>query len=206
MVVSGSSEMSATPHNGSGHLVLVVGPSGAGKDTLIAGARARLIDRSRFVFPARIVTRPATAAEAHGTSDEAAFAAAHSDGAFALSWRAHGLGYGLPASIDEYIAKGLIVVVNVSRRIIGEARARYRHVSVVLVDAPCSVRAARLAARGRETQQGIAERLSRQVENFDPQDADLSIDNAGAVEAGVDLLAGFLEHLDKSHATTGTTS
>jgi ribose 1,5-bisphosphokinase len=183
--------------------VLVVGPSGAGKDTLIAGARARLIDQSRFVFPARIVTRAATAAETHGTSDEAAFAAAHSEGAFALSWHAHGLSYGLPASIGDHIAKGLIVVANVSRHVIGEARTRYRHVSVVLVDAPPSVRAARLAARGRETPRDIAKRLSRQVETFDAQGVDLSIDNGGAVEAGVSLFAGFLEDLSKSRTTAG---
>jgi ribose 1,5-bisphosphokinase len=195
--------MPEAPRNGLGHLVLVVGPSGAGKDTLIAGARARLIDENQFVFPARIVTRAASAAEMHGTSDETAFAVAHSEGAFALSWRAHGLSYGLPASIDDDIAKGLIVVANVSRHVIGEARTRYRHVSVVLVDAPPSVRAARLAARRRETPPDIAERLSRKVEIFDAQDADLSIDNAGTVEAGVGLFMGFLEDLNKSHATAG---
>ena len=195
--------MPEAPRNGLGHLVLVVGPSGAGKDTLIAGARARLIDENQFVFPARIVTRAASAAEMHGTSDETAFAAAHSASAFALSWRAHGLNYGLPASIDDDIAKGLIVVANVSRHVIGEARTRYRHVSVVLVDAPPSVRAARLAARRRETPRDIAERLSRKVEIFDAQDADLAIDNAGTVEAGVRLFMGFLEDLNKSHATAG---
>ncbi|MGA7013248.1 MAG: phosphonate metabolism protein/1,5-bisphosphokinase (PRPP-forming) PhnN, partial [Pseudolabrys sp.] len=52
---------------GPGRLVLVVGPSGAGKDTVITGAKAACAADSTFVFPRRVVTRPASDAEDHDT-------------------------------------------------------------------------------------------------------------------------------------------
>ena len=80
-----------------GGFVLVVGPSGAGKDTVIAGARAALEGEPRLLFPRRVVTRLASEWEAHDSLDEAGFRRAEAAGAFAQSWRAHGLCYGITA-------------------------------------------------------------------------------------------------------------
>jgi ribose 1,5-bisphosphokinase len=73
-----------------GCLVLVVGPSGAGKDTLIRLARTALAGDARYVFPRRLVTRPPSADEDNAEIDEAAFAEGQAAGRFTLSWRAHG--------------------------------------------------------------------------------------------------------------------
>jgi len=48
---------------GPGRLILVIGPSGAGKDTLIGWAAATCADDGNIVFPRRVVTREASAAE-----------------------------------------------------------------------------------------------------------------------------------------------
>ena len=59
-----------------GVLVLVVGPSGAGKDTLMDAARAGLAADPRYRFARRLITRPAMAgAEDHDSCDEAGFRA-----------------------------------------------------------------------------------------------------------------------------------
>ena len=142
-----------------GTLFLIVGPSGAGKDTLIAAARERL--PATYVFPPRTITRPPQpGAEHHIATDASAFDRQERAGAFALTWRAHGLAYGIPATIETELANGKHVVVNVSRAIVDEAKARFVPARSVLVTASPAVLSARLTARGREADV-IEERLDR---------------------------------------------
>lgn len=138
-------------------LVLVVGPSGAGKDTLLNATRRALAGDERFRFVRRVITRqPDPDGEDHEPVTSAQFAAR----VFALRWQAHGLQYGIPADISGDLAAGTVVVANVSRAVIAEASERFP-VRVIEVTAPPDVLAARLAARGRETAADIAARLAR---------------------------------------------
>ncbi|WP_198368944.1 phosphonate metabolism protein/1,5-bisphosphokinase (PRPP-forming) PhnN [Roseomonas rosulenta] len=144
-------------------LLAVVGPSGAGKDTLIGLARARLAGDARFRFVQRAITRRAEAGgEAHRAFDDAAFAAEREAGRFALWWQVHGLSYGIPRDIEADLAVRRVVVANLSRGVLVEAASRYR-LRVLVVTAPLPVLAARLAARGRESAQDIAARLQREM-------------------------------------------
>jgi phosphonate metabolism protein PhnN/1,5-bisphosphokinase (PRPP-forming) len=140
-------------------LVLVVGPSGAGKDTLLEGARRALAGDARFRFVRRAITRPA---EAGGENHEPLTDADFAQRDFVLQWQAHGLRYGIPADIADDLAAGRVVVANVSRAVLADAAARFP-VRVIEVTAPPEVLAARLAARGRETASDIAARLARAV-------------------------------------------
>jgi ribose 1,5-bisphosphokinase PhnN len=56
-----------------GHLMLVVGPSGSGKDTLLAAAALSLRNDPRFRFVRRVITR-APGIEGNEAIGEAAFA------------------------------------------------------------------------------------------------------------------------------------
>ena len=142
-------------------LVLVVGPSGAGKDTLLDLARAALADEPRVRFVRREITRPASAGgEDHIAITTAAFAARR-DG-YALAWEAHGLGYGIPADIATDLAAGRVVVANISRAMIAAAAAIFP-ITVLEITAPSAVLAARLSARGRETEADMAARMAREV-------------------------------------------
>jgi ribose 1,5-bisphosphokinase len=175
-------------------LVLVVGPSGAGKDTLINAAKSALAGDARFVFPRRVVTRRAVAAlEDHDSVTPEDFALRQANGAYALSWEAHGLRYGLPASIKDDIAAGRVVVMNGSRAMVGTARDTFPGTVVILVEASPEVRAQRLAGRGRETAAEVGERLKREVRADIPNA--IRVDNSGAVAAGISRFLAALRAL-----------
>ena len=175
-------------------LVLVVGPSGAGKDTLLGAARAALADEPRVRFVRRAVTRRASGPGAdEAFLDEAKFRARRDANGFALWWQAHGFFYGVPAGIERDLAGGRIVVASVSRGVLAEAAARFP-VRVVEITAPPEILARRLAARGREDAEGVAERLSRIIAI--PEGIAVSaIVNDGTVEEGVRALVALLREI-----------
>lgn len=140
-------------------LVLVVGPSGAGKDTVLGLAAKTLAGNKRFRFVRRVITRPADAgAEDHEAVSETVFAGR----SFALQWQAHGLRYGIPADVIEDMAQGVVVIANVSRGVIAMTAERFC-VHVIEITASSEILARRLAARGRETAEDVASRLARNI-------------------------------------------
>lgn len=166
---------------GPGRLVLVVGPSGAGKDTLLQLAQAACIDDHDVVFPRRVVTCESSAAEDNIAMSPDEFRLGIDHGDFAVHWEAHGHSYALPLEINDDIRAGRAVVVNVSRTVIAALRQAYANVVVVAITAPPDVLAQRLAARARHSDGNIAERLSRSVEDASAQ-ADVTILNAGSAD------------------------
>jgi ribose 1,5-bisphosphokinase len=180
---------------GPGGVVLVVGPSGAGKDTLLRLVRERLASDGRFFFPRRVVTRPSDASEDHASLSTQAFEEAIERGAFALHWQAHGHRYGIPAEVDALVREGKTVVFNASRHAIPIARRRYAATLVVVVDVPVEVRAARLAARDREGPAEVLARLERVVAGFQLSEADLVVDNSGAPERAAELIVRRLQQI-----------
>ncbi|MGL4237708.1 phosphonate metabolism protein/1,5-bisphosphokinase (PRPP-forming) PhnN [Tabrizicola sp.] len=166
----------------------VVGPSGVGKDTLIAGA---LRVRPDLRLVRRVITRPTEAGgEAFDGVVEAEFARRKARGDFALDWQAHGLSYGIPKS--ELAGPG-DVIFNGSRLALPAARAAFPDLRVILVTAPDAVLAARLAARGRETTTDIAARLSRAAYALPEGISAITIVNDAAVEDGVAALLAALQ-------------
>ncbi|MCG9916169.1 MAG: phosphonate metabolism protein/1,5-bisphosphokinase (PRPP-forming) PhnN [Phenylobacterium sp.] len=176
--------MKNTPERG--WLVLVVGPSGVGKDTLIDGARAALADNPQVVFLRREITRPAEAGgEDHQPISETEFQSRQAAGAYLLSWTAHGLCYGAPASALKDLTQGRTVVVNVSRGVIDEARRLYHPVRVIAVSADPDQLAERLRQRGRESAAEVVDRIA-QAQAYDVTGDDVvALKNDGSREAGV---------------------
>lgn len=178
---------------GPGRMVLVVGPSGAGKDTLMAALRARLAGRADVTFARRAITRAADAdAEDHDTLSRAEFDTAVAAGKAALAWEAHGLGYVIPQACDDLIRAGGTVIANGSRRVLKRAEEKYENAIVLLITAPVEVLAERLAARGRETREEIEARLKRA--DLEPENVAnlIRIENTGTVDHAVDGMVAAL--------------
>ena len=166
---------------GPGRLILVVGPSGAGKDTLIGWAAAACAGDGNIVFPRRVVTREASPSEDNEQVSLDAFRQARSKNEFAVHWEAHGHCYALPRAIDDDIRAGRIVIANVSRTVIDAMRRAYADVTVVSVTAPPEVLAERLATRARSSDGRVADRLRRAVDDAVAA-PDVTIINVGDVE------------------------
>lgn len=176
--------------------VAVVGPSGAGKDTIIDYARARLAQDGSYHFVRRVVTRNADGnTEDHDTLSEAEFLQAIDASAFCMHWQAHGLYYGLPSSVETVLAQGGVVIANLSRSVLPQLALRFPHVAIAHITATPEVLAQRLASRGRETAESIKLRLQRQ-QTFDAGGLPLwVIDNSGDVTTAGEA---FTNHLRAS--------
>jgi ribose 1,5-bisphosphokinase len=177
-----------------GVFVAVAGPSGAGKDTLLDCARLAFADDEKYVFVRRLITRPSGPGEdcLGVTPQELDDLAAK--GALALSWRAHGLDYAIPASADHQVANGQVIIANLSRSAIPIARNRYQNFKSIYIDAALDIRATRLSARSRENVEDIRARLARSSD-FDRNEADLLIENNGAIAKAAATLIDFLKRL-----------
>ena len=187
----------------SGILVLVVGPSGAVKDSVLNGARTAFADDERFVFAQRTITRESGAGfEDNVEATPGTFAAAKAAGAFALFWRAHDLDYGIPVSIEDDLRAQRCVIANVSRSVIELARARYAGTRVVNITAPLAVLARRIALRGREDVVTIEKRLARAGYPFPTSEDIVHLKNTGTVEEAVDRFTQMLRDVFQRNAAS----
>ncbi|MDR9395395.1 MAG: phosphonate metabolism protein/1,5-bisphosphokinase (PRPP-forming) PhnN [Roseovarius sp.] len=144
-----------------GRFIAVVGPSGVGKDSVMAALAAAHPGLHRV---RRVITRaPDAGGEDFEGVSRADFAARREAGEFALWWEAHGMLYGIPASVRRHLALGEDVLANLSRKALVRASEVFDRLQVLHVTAGPEVLAGRLAARGRETPEDIRARLARQA-------------------------------------------
>jgi ribose 1,5-bisphosphokinase len=176
-----------------GQLVYVMGPSGAGKDSVIGFAR-QAGNPKKIAVAHRYITRPAAAdAENHIALSESEFEARRQAGWFALNWHSHGLNYGIGREIDLWLNSGRIVIINGSRAHLPEAARHYPNLLPVLVTAPAEVRLARLQARSRESGGDIQARINRRVKLGDLAERIVEIDNSQALDIAGTAFLRLLE-------------
>jgi ribose 1,5-bisphosphokinase len=193
-------------NTGAGTLLAVVGASGVGKDSLIIYAKQELANDATVLFVRRVVTRAAiAAAEDHDCVTQDEFAAMLASGKFAVHWDAHGLRYGIPASVRDHLAAGGAAVLNGSRAALPAICSAFEKVVTIHITARPEIVAARLASRGRENEGDIVLRMQRGT--IAPPDCGerIEIDNSGAFEPAA---ASFLDTIRRiaclSAITTST--
>jgi len=174
-------------------LIYIMGPSGCGKDSLMAEARLRLSTAAPVVFAHRYITRPADAGgENHVALDRAEFQLRRTRGLFALHWESHGFAYGIGREIDIWMAAGLSVVVNGSREALSRALATYPALLPVLVEVTEEVLRERLNARGREDAAEMEKRLARARMAVMETPALVRFDNSGPLAQRGQVLANLI--------------
>jgi len=176
-----------------GRLIVLLGPSGSGKDTLISAARGEFAASPDVLFVRRMITRSADAgSEDHVSMSEAEFDAAIDEGRFALTWAANGLRYGLPRDLKAHLAAGKCAVVNGSRGAWGVIRQVFPTAVAVEIRVDPATLARRLQARGRESASEIEARMIRAAALTAQFDPELVIDNSGPVETAQAALIDYI--------------
>jgi ribose 1,5-bisphosphokinase len=174
-----------------GRIFAVVGPSGAGKDTLIEAARR---ERPDLHVVRRVITRPAEAGgEPYEGVTEEEFLRRKADGGFILDWEAHGLRYGIPMHVETAMSEGRDVIFNGSRAMLGAAWEAFPGLTVIHVTASVPVLAERLAQRGRESRDDIARRLTRASYEIPYGIGVRVVENNGPLDEAVAAFLGALQ-------------
>lgn len=180
-----------------GRLFYVMGPSGAGKDTLMNYARDRLVE-APVVFAHRYITRPVEMqGENHIHLSEAEFANRLTRGCFKFDWSSHGWRYALGKEVDLWLSMGLNVVMNGSRGYFEQACSLHPELVPVLISASQATLRQRLIQRGRETESEIEERIQRAAEYDSLQHSALCrIENETTIADAGDRLAELLSQME----------
>jgi ribose 1,5-bisphosphokinase len=168
----------------------VVGPSGAGKDSVIRSAQQLLLDQKNIVFARRMVTRPSQAGSVHDPVTEDDFRFLIASGGLSWHWEAHGFFYGIARHYRAAVKAGQLVVVNGSRAHVSSLM-RADDLKMVEVSASNGQLASRLQQRGRDDPQAIASRLARNS-GLSRVRADCVIVNESALAAAGKRLADYL--------------
>ncbi|MCV6589000.1 MAG: phosphonate metabolism protein/1,5-bisphosphokinase (PRPP-forming) PhnN [Marinobacterium sp.] len=174
----------------SGTLFYLMGASGSGKDSLLAGCRSRLLPFHRCCVAHRYITRAAgVGGENHVHLTEAEFAQRSELGMFAMQWDSHGYRYAIGSELDQWLDSGINVLVNGSREFLPWAMERYDELVPVLIDVNPALLRDRLIRRGRESLPEIEQRLARHTQMLETMPSGTCrIDNSGPLEQGIEAL------------------
>ena len=174
-------------------LVYIMGPSGAGKDSVIQYARRKLNAAHPVLFAHRYITRPiGEDIENYIALTPAEFAQRKNHGLFAFDWGAYGLSYGIGTEVRTWQSAGFTVVVDGSRAHFMRQANLLDDVAPVLITASGDALRARLTGRQRENSEAIERRLQRAAAISVAHGSLITIDNSGLLDQAGDQLTKFL--------------
>jgi len=179
----------------SGQLFLIVGNSGSGKDSLLQEVLRRWPASAKPMrLVQRYITRPAHKSEPFISVTSETFENLKQRGRFCLTWHVYDTDYGVPVEMNQWLQQGDAVIVNVSRKIIPQARRRLPDLKVIYVYVPLEVTLQRMKRRNRESEHdpGFRQRLARAMENQTSTKADVVVDNSASLETAAEKLLSYM--------------
>ena len=176
-----------------GFLLVITGPSGVGKGTVLSLVRER--DKDVF-FSVSATTRPMRPHESEGKNyffvDRARFEAMIRDGELIEHTEYCGNFYGTPlAPVTQMLEEGRVVVLEIETDGAAQIKRRHPEAIMVFIVPPDFVELERrLKKRGTEDEDQIRNRLVRAMEEYKvAQTLDYIIENDKLESAADDLLA-----------------
>lgn len=195
--------MTEVDSSGCGMLIVMSGPGGVGKDTLIAMLRAR---DPRLYYSVSYTTRPRRDYEVEGKHysfvDEEGFARLAAQGGLLEHARVNGYLYGTPASqIDEALAQGRDVILKIEVQGAEQVRQRRPEAVFIFISPPSMAELMRRRqSRGSEPEATIqARQRLAEVEMGYSERYDHVVVNDDA-ERAVGQIQAILEHERKGRA------
>lgn len=174
-------------------LVYVIGPSGAGKDSVLNGLRVGWPFAELVHWARRTITRPLKAGdEQHEAVNTVTFEQMLQAQIFSMHWQANGLSYGIRQTELAPLGSDHWVFVNGSRAYLPQVLQAWPQATVVHIVASRAVLAQRLTQRSRESEDAVIERLSREVVLKLPNHV-ICIHNNGSLADAVDALQQALD-------------
>ncbi len=189
-----------SPHSNastySSRLIIFVGPSGSGKDTLMVRVRDQILSEDLNVHIAqRWITRENDETEQFHSLTRDEFQTAVNNNTFVVDWEIYGNCYGVPRSeIDPFLEQG-VVLLNLSRKELGKIKALYPKCRVVLVEVATELAQERIKQRKRDQGEMLDARIQRLHQKINlPFIPDLIIkNNSFAINSVIVILAQFLK-------------
>lgn len=169
-------------------IVLIVGPSGVGKDSLLKFAKNSLENEVNFVN--RYITRRPDLNESNFYVDDYAFEILKHNSFFISSWYAHNNFYGIAKSS---IKSGLNII-SISRAKIKDFENFSNSVFTINISVPKEILKERLENRGRETSLEIEKRLKRSYEKIDANNL-MEFDNTKPLDQSAKEFISLLRSL-----------
>ncbi|WP_458791327.1 phosphonate metabolism protein/1,5-bisphosphokinase (PRPP-forming) PhnN [Yoonia sp. MH D7] len=174
-----------------GRLIAVVGPSGVGKDSVMAGIIAA---QPAIKLVRRTITRaPDLGGENYDAVTQMAFKQAVEDGQFCANWDAHDLHYGIPRSVLDDVNNGATCLANFSRGALMQVAVVFPALIVLNITTRPEILAERLKGRGRETGAEITKRLSQATKPLPRTLNIVTIKNEGTLDEAVQAALAALQ-------------
>ncbi len=170
-----------------GKLIYLMGPSGAGKDTLLSLTKGICHEDAPHLRPLYVATRhitrpPCDSIEKHISLSKQEFLYLLSTGYFLLHWQSHGHFYGIGKDINVALAQDCLVLMNGSRAYLPEAQRRFPDLIPILLHVEPEILQGRLWERGRENAEQIEERMQSALVLSEEVTPMYILDNSGSLE------------------------
>lgn len=168
-------------------IILIVGASGAGKDTLLRGAKKILEDKNINFIKRHITRKPDENEDNHYLSEDDMKRAAKMDKFLSL-WKAHGNTYAVARNMLEDGKN----IISVSRDVIEDFEDKFENVVVINITADEYSLKQRILSRKRE--KNTQERLAQMDKKFSAKNI-INFHNEGDVNENIKKFAQILEEI-----------